>query len=256
MPTTTRFTEKDIPFGKLAKLGISQEMAKNLPSEVSDRLLSGRVTPLMMARMRSRSGNVFEIPMKLQMQRAKDGSIKLIAYPVRKEIANDMRLSGEEKDRLTNGETLRKEVIADGVRQMKFLQMDKETKSLIKVNAKQLRLKDRFAEMESINNIQLGTNQKDAIREGKPVELAVGDQKVTVGVDLKAQQGFKVVNGDMEEWKNQKMIRYDLANEGFMGYVMTDKNRWEYKQVIDKVRLKKMDVSEKMEQRRSAGYSR
>ena len=60
----------------------------------------------------------------------------------------------------------------------------------------------------------------------------------------------------MEEWKKQQMIRYDLSHEGFMGYVLTDKNRWEYQQVVDKDFVKKQKVEVKQEVRRSAAYSR
>ena len=68
------------------------------------------------------------------------------------------------------------------------------------------------------------------------MELEVGDQKVTVGVDLREPVGFKVMQGDMEEWKRQQAILYDDAHEGYMGYVQTDENRWEYKQVVDRLR--------------------
>lgn len=256
MATKTKFSEKDIPYGKFAKLGIKDDVARSLPREVSEKLLNGEITPLIRTRMHSRSGNTFEIPMRLQMIRGADGSIKLMAYPVRKKVANDIRLSKEEADRINKGETLCKEFIENGVRNVKFIQMDKQTKSLIKVNAKQLQIQKRLSELESVNNIQLGINQREAIRDGKPVELAVGDQKVTVGVDLREQKGFKVVKGDMDEWKKQKLIRYDLENEGFMGYVMTDKNRWEYKQVVSKERVNQMNIEEKQDVRRKAGYTR
>lgn len=92
--------------------------------------------------------------------------------------------------------------------------------------------------MEKVKDIGLGWGQKEAAALGKLVELEVGDQKVTVGVDLREPQGFKVMRGDMEEWKRQQAIRYDDAHEGYMGYVQTDENRWEYKQVVDRLRHK------------------
>ena len=108
--------------------------------------------------------------------------------------------------------------------------------------------------MEKINDIELGTNQKQAAMEGKPVELAVGDQKVTVGVDLKEPQGFKVVGGDMKEWERQMKIRYDHEHEGFMGYVMTDENRWEYQKVVEKLsHQEERQRSEKKEEKKSSG---
>ena len=109
-------------------------------------------------------------------------------------------------------------------------------------------------DIEKIKDIELGAQQKQAIVEGKAVELNVGNQKVTVGVDLKEPQGFKIVKGDMREWEMQQMIRYDLEHEGFMGYVKTDQNRWEYQQVVDKLQHKgETNLSQKQENKQSSG---
>ena len=70
----------------------------------------------------------------------------------------------------------------------------------------------------------------DIIR--KAVE--VRGEKVSVGVDLKEPQGFKVIQGDLKEWERQQKLRYDEQHPEYLGLVMTDKNRWEYRQVVDK----------------------
>ena len=70
----------------------------------------------------------------------------------------------------------------------------------------------------------------DVIR--KAVE--VRGEKVSVGVDLKEPQGFKVIQGDLKEWERQQKLRYDEQHPEYLGLVMTDKNRWEYQQVVDK----------------------
>jgi hypothetical protein len=133
---------------------------------------------------------------------------------------------------------------------MQFIQLDRETKSLIKRNIGTLKLPEQMAQLEKIKDISLGQNQKDAIREGKPVVLEVGDQKVTVGVDAKEPQGFKIVNGDMDEWNKQQKIRFDEANAGFMGYVMTDKNRWEYQEVVNNLEMKNsLKTEQKLEKK-------
>ena len=88
--------------------------------------------------------------------------------------------------------------------------------------------------MEKLNDIELGTQQKQQIREGKPIELNVGGEKVSVGVDLKEPQGFKVIQGNLKEWERQQKLRYDEQHPEYLGLVMTDKNRWEYRQVVDK----------------------
>ena len=40
-------------------------------------------------------------------------------------------------------------------------------------------------------------------------------------------------------------IKYDIANDGFMGYVLTDQNRWEYKQVVNKLQHKEQKPKSK-----------
>ena len=97
-----------------------------------------------------------------------------------------------------------------------------------------MQVEQRLKDMEKVNDIELGTQQKQAVREGKPMELNVGGEKVTVGIDLKEPQGFKIVKGDMKEWERQQKIKYDELHPEYIGLVMTDKNRWEYQQVVDK----------------------
>ena len=126
-----------------------------------------------------------------------------------------------------------------------YLQLDQETKSLLKRDVKQAEIDKRMDELEHVKNITLGQNQRQAIREGKPVELEVGDTKVTVGVDLRQNSGFKAIDGDMNEWKRQQEIKWDMANPGAMGYWQTDENRWEYKQVQEKYKASEAKKEEK-----------
>lgn len=253
MAMINRFLEKDIPYGKLAKLGVSKEKTLSMPKDLLETFLSGKVTPLIQAKVQSQSGTVYEVPLKLQLVQDRTGKVQLMTYPIRKEMVSDISLSDDEKKRLRKGDTIRKEIKEDGVRRMQFIQMDNETKSLIKRNVSNLRLPEQIAQMEKINDIQLGMNQKEAIKEGKPIEIEVGHEKVSVGVDLKEPQGFKVVKGDMAEWERQQKIKYDIVNEGFMGYVLTDQNRWEYKQMVDKLQHKELKQEVKEEQKMSSG---
>lgn len=249
MAIRNSFLEKDIPYEKLAKLGISRENTLSMPKNLLEPFLSGKLTPLVQAQIRLRNGKKYAIPMKLQMTRDRHGKIHLLTYPVRMQMKAGMPLSHKEVERLRDGKVIRKEVDDNGIRRMQFLQMDRETKSLIKRNAGSLKLPEQMAQLEKVKDIQLGQNQKNAIKEGKPVELEVGDQKVTVGVDNREPQGFKVVNGDMEEWRRQQKIRFDLTHEGFMGYVMTDQNRWEYQQVVSRLEGKELRQEQKKVER-------
>ena len=233
MTNKKAFLEEEIPYDKLEKLGISRRAFLSMPKDLVDPIINGKVSPILKAHIKAKNGKTMEIPMKIQLSRDDDGSIKLLTYQRTKQIQNDFELTPRELERVKNGEVIRKELEEDGIRKMKFIQLDCETNALIPKSVARVRIAEKLRDMEKIKDIELGANQKQAAQEGKPIQLNVGDQPVTVGVDLREPQGFKVVNGDMEEWNRQKKIKYDLEHEGYMGYVQTDENRWEYQKFVD-----------------------
>ena len=248
MDGQTMFSNEQIPYGKLAKLGISEEKLRSMPESLRNTLMNGKVSPLIQTQIQTENGKVIGLPLKLQMVRDQAGAILLMAYPIRKTIANDMKMNSAELDRVSRGEVIQKEINENGIRIKNYVQLDRETKSLMQKSITQVGLAEKLREMEKINDIELGQNQKQAALDGKPIELSIGESKVSVGVDLREPQGFKVVNGDMKEWDKQQKMRYDIANEGFMGYVMTDENRWQYQQVVEK--LSHQEKEEKQENKR------
>lgn len=227
-----------LPYEKLAALGIDREKADSLPQEVKEKLASGEVTPLMQVSISARNGDIITLPLKLQLVSDKYGNPALMAYPVRavleKERSPVLRLSEQEAERLGKGEVIQKSVEVNGEKTQQYLQLDPETKSVIHRRVTDVQLEQKLKDMEKVNDIELGMQQKQQVREGKPIELNVGGEKVSVGVDLKEPQGFKVIQGDMKEWEHQQKLRYDEQHPEFLGLVMTDKNRWEYQQVVDK----------------------
>jgi len=249
------FLEEEIPYEKLEKIGITRKGVQNMPKEIIDRLVNGHVTPLIMTRYKAGNGKVIEMPMKLQLERGENGDVRLMTYQVRKDIERENpKLSDKELEQLKNGEAVKKEVKEDNVRKQKYIQLDRETNSLIMKDAASVRISEKLREIEKVKDIGLGENQKQAAVEGKPIELSVGDQKVTVGVDLREPQGFKVMNGDMQEWERQMKIRYDYEHEGFMGYVQTDENRWEYQKVVEKLSSKEeTSIKQSKEEKKSSG---
>lgn len=161
-----------------------------------------------------------------------------MAYPVRAALEAErsgiLRLTEQEAARLNSGEVIQKAVEINGEKTRQYLQLDPETKSVIHRRVTDVQIEQKLKDMEKVNDIELGTQQKQQVREGKPVELNVGGEKVSVGVDLKEPQGFKVIQGDLKEWERQQKLRYDERHPEYLGLVMTDKNRWEYLKVVDR----------------------
>ena len=222
-----------LPYEKLAILGIDREKADSLPMEVKEKLMAGEVTPIMQVSINTRNGSIITMPMKLQMTTDKNGAPALIAYLVRAELDRErnkvLNLTQQEAERLARGEVIQKAVNVNGEKTQQYLQLDPETKSVIHRRVTDIKLEQRLRDMEKVNDIELGMQQKQQVREGKPVEL-----KVSVGIDLKEQQGFKLIKGDMKEWERQQKLRYDEIHPEYLGLVMTDKNRWEYQKVVDR----------------------
>ena len=227
-----------LPYGKLALLGIDREKADGLPQDVREKLASGEVTPLMQVSIRARNGNTVTLPLKLQLVADRDGNPALLAYPVRAALETErnktLGLTEHEAERLRKGEVIQKTVDADGEKTRQYLQLDPETRSVIHRRVTEIRLEQKLKDMEKVNDIELGTQQKQQVRDGKPVELNVGGEKVSVGVDLREPQGFKIIKGDLKEWERQQKLRYDELHPEYLGLVQTDSNRWEYRKVVDR----------------------
>lgn len=247
-----------LPYEKLALLGIDREKADSLPQDVRHKLSSGEVTPLLEVSINTGNGTVITLPLKLQLAADKDGNPTLIAYPMQRDMSLDrdnvLRLSQQEKDALMRGEVLQKAIDINGEKTQQYLQLDPETKSVIHRRISEVQIEQKLKDMEKVNDIELGSQQKQQAREGKPIELSVGGEKVSVGIDLREPQGFRVVKGDLKEWERQQKIRYDEQHPEYLGLVMTDRNRWEYQKVVDKQsneRAIKLDGQEK----RSFGMS-
>jgi len=225
-----------VPFDKFAKIGIYPKDFMRMPKDLRDSILSGELSPLMRLNVPVGDNSSVSIPMKIQLAYDKNDRLQLLTYQIHREVDNTLKLNDIELDRVRKGDVIQKEFQEDGKRKMRYVQLDKETNSLMYRDVATVKFEEKLQEVDKIKDIGLGLGQKEALVSGKPVELEVGDQKVTVGIDLREPQGFKVMRGDLEEWKRQEAIRYDDAHEGFMGYVQTDENRWEYKQVVDRLR--------------------
>ena len=146
-----------------------------------------------------------------------------MAYPVRAILETErnkaLGLTEQEAERLKKGEVIQKAVDVDGEKTRQYLQLDPETRSVIHRRVTEIRLEQKLKDMEKVNDIELGTQQKQQVRDGKPVELNVGGEKVSVGVDLREPQGFKIIKGDLKEWERQQKLRYDELHPEYLGLV-------------------------------------
>ena len=109
------FLEEEIPYEKLEKIGITRKGVLSMPKEIIGPLVNGQVTPLIMTRYKADNGKVIEMPMKLQLDRAENGDVRLMTYQVRRDIERENpKLTDKELELVKKGEAVKKEVKEDG----------------------------------------------------------------------------------------------------------------------------------------------
>lgn len=231
---------REIPFKELEKIGISKEELLDLPKNAIDCLLTGRLSPLMKLKILSKGQNYY-VPAKIALTR-ENGAVSLKIFPKRKEIDNTLSLSEKELENVKNGETIR--ITVNG--EEKFVQLDQETKALMSADVKNIHIPT------AIGNVVIGSSQKEQMRNGNPVEIEIGNTKVTVGIDLNDRTGFKVINGDLDMWRQKKLIEWDRITPGATGYWITSENGWEYQKIAEKD--KKIEMEENKGLGRSLGF--
>lgn len=210
---------------QLMLLDIDENSYHYLDPKVRETLGKGSLTPLLDIKINIGGNNVLEMPCKLQFVPTNDGSHRLMVYPVKNRLTNTTGLTDVSFQQLKKGNIL---IITNAPFDREYIQLDRETNNFLRVKEKDLQIEEKLASYEKVRGIELGSEQKSRIIEGKPVELKIGEETVTVGLDLKSPDMFRELKGDMDSWKRQKEIEYDVAHPEYLGPVHTEKNRWEY----------------------------
>lgn len=235
-------------FEKLSPLlGISKKHRDNLPDKEKEKILKGDVSSLMVSSVTTDKGEKVTLPYKFQMKPGKNGDVNMVVYPVNKELKTDFKLSENEL------KSLRKGHIVTHTHNGKelFLQYDRDTNKIAHANKAEVMmslqkqsLEERLKNSEvgsklsdkdvtCIKDIHLGPEQTQTLREGKAVTLKIGETEVTMGVDIKSGDGFKILEGNLNDWDIKRQREYDEAHPEYVGLVATDENRWEYQNVVD-----------------------
>lgn len=240
MENQNQILMKEMPWAQFEKIGLSEEAFLDLPKGAIDRILSGGTSPLMKLRFVDAEGNALRlgekatlsqgadggIPAKFRLVRDAQGDVQLRIMP--RMNALDLRvgestLSPEDVRRMRDDmESVLMTVRRDGKDERCYVQLDHDLNVVHTVREKDVTIPN------AIGDVVLGETERQRVREGRPVELEVGDTRVTVGVDLNDRNGFRIVEGDMDLWRQKKLEQWDRITPGVRGYWKTTENGWEY----------------------------
>lgn len=234
------FKEKEIPYEELEMIGIKKEMFLDLPKEAINRIMTGRLSPMLTLDQ--------GVQAKIALQKGEDNKLHVFVYPRRNEIQNTMNLSPDDLEKLKKKEVITATIEKDGKNEKVYVQMDEDTKTLITVRRDDVKLPN------AIGDIVLGNTDKDSLREGKPIELEKEDTKITVGVDLNSRGGFRILDGDLDEWREKKLIEWDKITPGVKGYWKTSENVLTYEEYHKEKKGMNVEEEEKEEQTQRTGF--
>ena len=239
------FDYKQMPWEELKQIGLTEEKFLDLPKDSIDRILTGNLSPLMKMKFVDKEGNALPVPESMKLSQNEDGvvpakfrlvkdeqgNVHVQLMPKKSEVdlrVGESQISKAELARMKDQESVLTTVRKNGKDEKCYLQLDSSLNIIQMVREKDVIIPN------AIGDVTIGEKQAQQIRDGKPVELEVGDTKVTVGIDLNDRNGFRIVEGDMDEWKQKKLEQWDRITPGIKGYWKTSENGWEYELHTDR----------------------
>lgn len=188
-----KFTENEIPYEDFERMGFSQEMIDDLPEAIMNRLLSGEKTPLLSSSKNDSNDN----PMKatIWMSREENGVVTGFYRPY-DNVRDYSDFSKSQQKTLLSGGVVLTELKGQP---SSFYQMDEDTNRILSCPADCLI--NNFNGLK--NNISAYIDEK-SFSEGKLQTVMSGGNMITVGIDLSDSKGYRVVEGDRQNWKQEK----------------------------------------------------
>ena len=220
-----KFTEEEIPYGILAKFGLTREMIGDLPLHILNRIYAGQKSPMLPVSVMDNEENEIRSKTRFSLIRKTDGSVDVVFYP--KLIQSDLtRFSDNERQKLTGGKpVLGKMVMPDGRETQGFMQLDEGNGQILSVPTPVIgRNLQYMADMLHLSNAEV-----TCLRNGDPLTVAEEDEVMTIGIDLTEPTGIRICSGDEREWKDRRKQICEKYNFGCFGcWVMDEEGNLDY----------------------------
>lgn len=236
-----KIKEAQIPFEKLEKIGLTQQMVEDLPGDALDQILAGRMSPVLPLAVNSEVGDSFDTYGRFSLFEKPDGEIGVKIHPVMRPIGDTMqvaqinaenglievieirttdRYSQQVIDQLQKGKVVQDYMYEqDGCKVEAYLQLDQETNQIIGVPVKSIAQNLQIVALELDLNPAEGT----CLQNGGLVTYSNDDDAtITVGLDLHSPTGIRFAAGDQQKWQENSKRDWDKYELGVNGCWMTD----------------------------------
>lgn len=212
-----KFNEDEIPYAILEEFGLNQEMIEDLPVDVYNDILGGRLSPVLPIRIKDKEGNTICSRARFKLVRDSEDEADVVFHPrlVRCELD---KYNEKEQEALRSGKAIISHAPDDTATKC-FVQIDTGTNQVIFVPTPVIgknisHLMDAF---------ELSSKEIAGIQAGDIITISEDEEDLSIGIDLSEKSGLRLVLGGREKWLKSKgestMGRYCF---GIYGCWVTD----------------------------------
>ena len=256
---------EEFPYDKLEKVGLTRQMVEDLPPDTLNMLQLGQLSPLLPMSVTAPDGSTITTCAKFHFE-DNGHEVQLRIHPILPEVGDTMVMkrtdpeSGREvlkevetKDvysekvlaKLMQGKVVEDyQFLPDGTKQKAYLQMDMDTHEIIGVPCgaivKNLQL--------LTSDFHLTTAESRCLENGELLTVVEGDDPITIGIDVMAPAGVRLVAGDEHKWLDNRKRDWDKYELGFNGCWMTDDDG--NVQYVDEEDFEKFDIWNEVDRQR------
>ena len=225
MNQSNQFTEDQIPYHILSRFGFTREMIEDLPEGVIERLMQGRITPVLPVKVETEDGRTIQAYARMSLYRTPMGDVRAMFYP-KFEKADLSRFSSQQKKTLIEGKPVVDEkTLSDGTKVKAFYQIDFDTNQVLSTPVAVVENNIKHI----ANEMQLTNGEHNCLSNGNLLTTTLNNQQVTIGVNLNESPGIRIIQGDEKTWRENEKRDYGKYNFGLNGcWISNDEGGLDY----------------------------
>ncbi len=226
------FKEDEIPFEELSEIGITKENFFNLPIDILNRILLGRLSPVMEFKILV-DGESHILKGKFAFYR-KDEKVQLKLFPVNKKFPYQDTFTEDEIRLLREGRIIKSMIMDGGKKVMSYIQLDPEINTLVSIPVNQMFIPSIFS------GKSLPVDEIEIIKQGDILQLNKGDKSFVITIDLiKPLNLLLVEERTKAEWIKERAIEWDRISPNVTGYWLVSENGWQYQKYMEEQTYKR-----------------
>lgn len=188
-----KFTENEIPYEDFDRMGFSQEMIDDLPEGIMNKLLSGEKTPLLASTKKDANGNPMKATIWMGLE---DNGVVTGYYRPYDNVRDYSDFKKSQQKTLLSGGVVLAELKGQP---SSYYQMDEETNRILSCPVDCL-----MNNLGSLKQSLSADIDEKAFSDGKTQTIEKDGNVITIGIDLSDPKGYRVVDGNEENWKQEK----------------------------------------------------